>query len=425
MTVRWMLERLGKGLSATLLGAALTSTMLVADGCTDATEAGPDAGPEDAGAPDSSPPSSDSGPDAQHPSDASPDGASGDAGADGDAGDAGAQRQFDHNVVFVTSSTYVPGDLGGIPAADQLCTNIANDHGFEGEFIAWLSDSLYDSKERLGDARGWVRPDGKPVMNFPSNFAETRPFYYPIRLDETEADVGNVEVATNTNAVGAVTMGGCGNFTSTTGELAVGVSEGTTARYTFHDHEAYGDCGDPYHLYCFGISKTEPLTIEPDSGRTAFVSSVWVPGGGLDSADAHCQQEADAETGLTGTFKALLATSTASAASRFDATGDVWIRTDGIALASSAAALMDGEFDTSINVTADGDGYVGSAGVWTGAPSPTDLGSEATTCQDWATDETTASGTGTQAASSAPRAFSEAAGSTSCDTGLRLYCLQE
>jgi len=58
-----------------------------------------------------------------------------------------------------------------------------------------------------------------------------------------------------------------------------------------------------------------------------FVSTSWTAGAGITDADSHCQADA-ADAGLAGTFKALLSTGTATAASRF--TPAHWYRLDGV-----------------------------------------------------------------------------------------------
>jgi hypothetical protein len=137
--------------------------------------------------------------------------------------------------------------------------------------------------------------------------------------------------------------------------------------------------------------------------------------------DAHCQAEAEA-AGLPGTYRALLATTNQSAASRFDLDGPNWVRPDGIALAASPKDLMDGRSVAAFNVAADGQ-YI-SDRVWAGARSPHDPGADGT-CVDW-----TQNGNGTDLlgdtddASTAALLFSDGTGA-SCNQTRSIYCLQE
>jgi hypothetical protein len=133
---------------------------------------------------------------------------------------------------------------------------------------------------------------------------------------------------------------------------------------------------------------------------------------GADRTIPCVQQEARA-AGLTGTFRALLATLTASASSRFGA--GPWFRVDGVQIDLPVPIAA-------INVTADGT-YLAPR-VWTGGQTALVAGTDATTCADWssvASDHTGREGRGQL---SGP-AFFDTAASTSCSIGeARLYCLE-
>ena len=71
-------------------------------------------------------------------------------------------------------------------------------------------------------------------------------------------------------------------------------------------------------FFCFGTDLSTPLTVTPAAGRRVFISkSTWDLSTGVVAADATCRSDATA-AGLTnaGGFIALIATTTASAASR-------------------------------------------------------------------------------------------------------------
>jgi hypothetical protein len=94
------------------------------------------------------------------------------------------QEQIDYLggdvTVFVTSVEYT-GDLvasaqlidpdfagDGLAAADLICSQHAQDGGLEANFVAWLSDSVTDAKDRLpptGLDGSFVRTDGAVVAN--------------------------------------------------------------------------------------------------------------------------------------------------------------------------------------------------------------------------------------------------------------------
>src|SRR5207244_775845 len=129
-------------------------------------------------------------------------------------------------------------------------------------------------------------------------------------------------------------------------------------------------CAATFHLYCFGVDYNSPVTVTPTPGRIAFLSSKQVdPSKGMASADALCQSEATG-AGLSGSYLALLSTSSASAVSRFSATGGTWVRPDGIPLVNQATDLLN--FDPSrdvvaaLNIAADKSYVLPSGDTWTG-----------------------------------------------------------
>lgn len=62
---------------------------------------------------------------------------------------------------FVTSQAYTAA-LGGLSGADDTCQMHAEDAGLPGTFVAWLSTTSIDAKDRLGNDGGWARTDGLP-----------------------------------------------------------------------------------------------------------------------------------------------------------------------------------------------------------------------------------------------------------------------
>jgi hypothetical protein len=307
------------------------------------------------------------------------------------------------NYVFLSQGT-VTGATG-IAGADTLCQSEAQSASppLPGTYRAWLSTDSTGASSRLGSARAWVRPDGKPFADRVADFAAAGPshIYYPIRLSATGSDLGRLDVFTGTNYDGQPYAGStCGSWSSSaTGSGATGVSTAGAAMFTIWGSSP---CSFPRPVYCFGISNTSQLLVTPTSGRKAFLSrGAWSPGGGLASADALCQSEATS-AGLSGTFKALLATTTASAASRFNQSGAPWVRVDGVALAPTAAALFASGtliWDLPLNIPADNSGQRSNSSQWSGAPSPpsgtnllTLVGTATTTCQDWSSGASTDTG---------------------------------
>src|ERR1700734_4365982 len=88
----------------------------------------------------------------------------------------GALGEF--NIAFVSSAMY-DGDLGGTAGADTACRNLAHASGLPGTYVAWLGTSTASAVSRLGSARGWVRPDGKPFADRASDLGVGGVFYPP------------------------------------------------------------------------------------------------------------------------------------------------------------------------------------------------------------------------------------------------------
>lgn len=149
-----------------------------------------------------------------------------------------------------------------------------------------------------------------------------------------------------------------------------------------------GQCSAERNIYCLGIDYENPLPKQNASGRAAFVSKAFFqPDGGLAGADEICQEEAD-EAGLQGNFKALLATSTQSAISRFSLAGPTWVRTDGLPLWDTAEDAEDPSFLLPLVTDAEGDpADLGVQRVWLGATGLDVVGTH--TCDDWSSLEAT------------------------------------
>ncbi|HTJ44209.1 MAG TPA: InlB B-repeat-containing protein [Kofleriaceae bacterium] len=332
------------------------------------------------------------------------------------------------NIVFVTSTTYT-GNLGGLAGADAACQARANAAGLGGTFKAWLSQTSpqVNAISRLGAARGWARVDLAPVVDTTTDLANGR-LYYPIKLDEFGNDLGLVSVITGTTANGTLYNGDttCSNWTSSAaGSSAGGYSTAGSSMFTIY---TYPSCTGGAHLYCFQTDKSAPLPVPHPQGRLSFVSNAaWIPGGGLASADALCQSDATA-AGKSGTFLAALATSSASAASRFDLGGAPWVRADGPALAATAASLLTGTYlDVAFDVNAAGNFSFGNYGVWNGSTSFASAGTKSTTCNDWT--DGTAGANGSSGVAGDTRVAATWAGGTpgpTCNsTYLHIMCLEK
>jgi hypothetical protein len=321
------------------------------------------------------------------------------------------------NLVFVTSRAHPIVGLGGM--ADQLCAMHAVEGGHAGTFRAWISTTGSNALSRIAGARGWVRFDGQPVADLPADIAQGK-LFVPIRFDEHgDLVAGNDLVVTATGGNGSPTGGNCANFTSTTGDVFSGTPLGTTEDWTATVTRA---CGSSGRLYCFQVDRSVPVAPVTAAGRLAFVSSTpWDRETGIATADALCGSEATA-AGLTGTFAAVLATTTASAASRFSAVGPTWVRRDGVPIGATANDVLLGNLLAPPNVTLSNT-YVGSP-VVTGAASIIGLATDTTSCNDWSTTMGNGSINGSSGTISA-RWFDDSRYSAPCSSDDVVYCFEK
>jgi uncharacterized repeat protein (TIGR02543 family) len=326
-----------------------------------------------------------------------------------------------HNIVFVTSTSQT-GNLGGLGGADAICAARASEAGLPGTYVAWLSTTGVSARNRLGSARGWIRPDSLPFADTIDDLTSGK-IFYPPRLDEFGNDVGKQKLAvTGTTAAGGFNSSyntSCQGWisASTLDLVSGGGPDGGTQVWTSHYTVS---CNAQQRLYCFGTDQSNPLAPFSVAGRLAFVSSTpFISGGGIAAADTRCQTTANS-AGLSGSYKALLATESASAASRFSTTGATWVRRDGVAVVGKASDLGTDLLLAPVNITAGGM-YMENYGIWVGANSLSDVGS-GETCSSWT------STSSSDRARSAIAAFSSMGwhGTASCDaTYLHLWCLQE
>jgi hypothetical protein len=285
-----------------------------------------------------------------------------------------------NNIVFVTSSQIAPATLAGpnpLAAADAECMSRANLAGLSGTFKAWLSTTMVDAKDRLSGARGWVRTDGRPVVDTIDQLLAGA-IFYPPSLDERSRSV-DATVMTGTTEAGVLDPGhNCTDYSSSSASdpLTVGRSTGSTVVWTSFAAEP-ATCDQSFALYCFGTDHNDPLLAPPmATGKLAFVSQskLTVGGAGIGNADNLCNADAQS-LAIPGTFKALIGTNGASPQSRFTS-GGPWVRRDGVVVTTDLSTML-----APINETLAST-YVNEL-VWTGASLPDTTPSYADTCGGW------------------------------------------
>jgi hypothetical protein len=318
------------------------------------------------------------------------------------------------NLVFVTSTQTIPGSLGDLAGADMICNQLAATSNLPGTYVAWLSTNSVNAKDRLGNARGWVRKDGLPFVDTVADLIAGN-LYYPVRLDETGADRGqeNDYTVTGTALDGTPPVPDpCGDWTANTGVTAYGIPSAEGASWT---RWADTSCGTAWRFYCFGIDHQRSVAPPAPSGRIVFVSNgLFDTSTGLAGADALCTSEASS-AGLPGNFRALLA-GNGTNATRFIPNDLPWYRVDGVAVTTDFATLT-----APMLRTASGSAGATFDFVATGSLDTLTFGTAASTCNNWSTNSSAASGTFGHPQQSITWFGSN---TTSCNTPAHLYCFQ-
>jgi hypothetical protein len=355
------------------------------------------------------------------------------------------------NRVFVTSQSFTLTQLANLgtlvgttqtPAAkvlagaDSACaTAAAASSALAGKYVAWLSSSEQSALSRIGTtARGWLRPDGKPFADSMQSLTTVNVVYYPPDVSEVgSASTG--AVWTGTYPTGdPTTTDNCLDFASTA------MTDIGTAGFREAGSEAWTNgfsqmCNAAASLYCFEVdfAVVVPQPAPPAPARPLFYTvSVFDSAAGLTAADTLCRNEAATNPAFAGlTFRALLATTTASITSRFTGRGVPIVRPDGVVLWNSDADFLAGAFPIAgPSVASDGVTYSGRASVWSGASTLTSAQTAGGgfTCSDWTANAPGSSNlggiSGQTAFSSRQAWFNE--GTPVCSPSLgHLYCMQQ
>jgi hypothetical protein len=300
------------------------------------------------------------------------------------------------------------GGARGLAAADAICQARAAAAGFDGRFVAWLSDGTDDAYCRvhgLGGQRAaqcgqsalpaaagpWVRSDGLPWGDRIDLLLDaTHPrVYTPPGRDEFGAPVTR-EFFTATSALGAFDgPESCSGWTSASGGTATaGEPDYAGGEWSIAAHKS---CGGAQSLFCLEVGPGVAPTFPTPTGRRAFLTSVAGTGDlsswpdaqgqmGLAAGDAICRARATA-AGLpnAASYTAWLSAGATAAGDRLSADGP-WVRVDGVPLAASRDALRAGALVSSLNVTETGEYLWLPLFAWTGTSSGGGAGAE---CGAW------------------------------------------
>jgi hypothetical protein len=279
-----------------------------------------------------------------------------------------------------------------------------------------------------------VTTNGRPFVDTVADLV-AGDFWYPPQTYEDGRAAGGLVVTGTAPDGTAFANGGdfCGDYAV---ENVDGVSYGLV--------EAWGEgwtqaatmslggpvaCDAVARLYCFQIDNQAPLEPNFPPTRKVFVSRESPsPTGGIAALDAVCEKEAS-DAGLSGTFKTFLSTTSSSAASRFDLTGDTWGHQSGLPIVTQASDIATADsLLAPIQHFADGSSVQSQFGakvVYTGAPTPSDVGTDASTCNNWSVSMSGVTRQAGLAGSAISTWWDYPASVGECNTWEQLYCFEE
>ncbi len=296
----------------------------------------------------------------------------------------GAICDVETNVAFVTRSEQTPGSLGGLEGADEICNNAASMAGLsENNYVAWLSIQGMNAINRLGEASGWIRTDGRPFALSVSDLLDGN-ILYPLHLDEFgNAITGPPDVVTGTLPDGlAGTSGDCGGWeqeiSGESPETGIAVSAGNEWTSAISSRR----CNEMTRIYCFGTNFQTALELPQVEGRLAWVSSD-INSGDSSIAQLNRMCTGDADTmSLDGEFVAFVATEGSSAAAQFDTEQATWVRSDGVVVWAKASDIGSTSPLAPIRLRLDGE-VTPATQVWTGARNPGVVPMPDDNCDSW------------------------------------------
>ena len=357
--------------------------------------------------------------------------------------------------MFVTSTTG-SGDFGGgwaettglglsgLVAADKICQVRAEAAGLASAGVpvyrAWASvtgTDAYCHVQGHGGTRAnacggmtadrgpWARADEVPFAHSLARLVQPGPLS-PASRSESDGFVAGL-LWSGTTVSGVASGSTCGAWGSTSGFGTVG----STTSWAFWTDAGILGCGATnLHLACFQQGDLLSYRLPFESGAIAFVTSETGPGklgswddsastDGLAGADTVCRNLAsEANLPRSDAFLAWLSDSTTDAKDRFSITGP-WQRVDGVRVAASLTALIDGDIDGSLSIDEHGVLVSDSASVWTGTLA---AGTKfADRCADW-TSPAPGDKAMTGLTDEDSYALSQKSAETTCDVPRRLYC---
>jgi hypothetical protein len=298
--------------------------------------------------------------------------------AQGDGDAMGARANF----AFVTSTTAQMRVGFSTATADALCQSAADASPLphDATYKAWFSQAAdRDAVTVLGTSRGWVLPDGKPLVDTISDLTSLR-FFYAFKEDESGADLTSI-VGTDyfTTGTGSDGRDLSGEDCKSANVVSIGTPDAADARWTTYGNTT-ASCTVRSHFYCFEVGHQQPVHPPASTARHMFITRgdfQLNAQTSRDDLDALCNTEA-VGSGLPGVgYLALVSSTLESASQRFTVDGVGWQRSDGVIVTKDFTSWL-----AAPNLESDGTTYRNTF-IWTGASAPNVIGSSASTCNDW------------------------------------------
>ncbi|MEM7609402.1 MAG: hypothetical protein AAF411_28995 [Myxococcota bacterium] len=320
----------------------------------------------------------------------------------------------DYNRVFVSSES-LSMLLGSPEAYDAECNRLATAAGINGPeqdaFIAWFSSRDSPVSERLGDARGFVRMDGRAFADdlLAGEVMRGVEFNeYGERLDPETI------VVTGSQGDGSVSVNTCRNWDSTRFGAGAGRADAGPRLWTLG---IGASCSIRWPIYCVETRKRRELIPPRHPGRAMYVTNAGFEE--YESPEEACEASKPAGAGSVLPLVARTGTVAADIVNR----SATYVRPDGIVV-GTGVELVEGRWRT--GVWQQGDGAYPSEGyaAWTGSPRIDAPGNE--TCSDWtSTDREIRGHSGVPAAPGGDTFWRRGDLGRRCSTsGLRFYCIE-
>ncbi|GEM_PF-5632743 len=153
--------------------------------------------------------------------------------------------------IFVTSSNW-QANLGGISGADAKCQAAASAAGLSGTWIAFISDSTANVKDRLPD-KAFKRIDGQIIANSKNDLFDGW-IQNPINITEYGIYAGQAGSAwTGTNESGVYSGASCNNWSTISGSYGTYGRADETDKDWIIDETVTVSCRSSFSLYCVSL----------------------------------------------------------------------------------------------------------------------------------------------------------------------------